>query len=190
MTRWLAGLLLPLALGGCTTDQLAQAAIGTLTQAFLGGPGSPIVIGGAPGGGLATADQAPTGPYAALIQQAHARVNEARLAAGVKPLVLDATISQVAALSAEARGNHTPVTYAGSPVDQEGKLLAQVGVDASTLANLQTQVLDASGASAVDNLLAEPGHREGIVNAAFGHVGYGVYRDAGGHYWWVMDEVR
>jgi uncharacterized protein YkwD len=191
MNRWLVGLLLPLALTGCSTNQLAQVAVSTLAQAVLGGPGAPITFGGSPapsilpGGSLAAADQPPTGPYAQLIQQAHDRINQERAKLSVKPLILDARLSEVANQAAAANRD-TP----GDHVDAEGMRLAAAGIDASTLANHLTRVQGASGTLAVENLLASPAHHDGLISSAFGHVGYGIYVDGTGGYWWVMDEVR
>lgn len=113
-------------------------------------------------------------------------VNQERVQAGLKPLVHDGQLSQVAKLKSEDMRDkkyfsHTSPTY-GSPFDmlkQQGVSYRTAGENIAAGQNSPEQVVQA--------WMNSPGHKANILNSQYNYIGVG-YASGGsyGHYWTQM----
>lgn len=119
-------------------------------------------------------------------QQVVQLVNQERAKAGLKPLIHDAQLSQVARAKSQDMINkgyfsHNSPTY-GSPFD----MMKQFGISYRT-AGENIAAGQRTPAQVVQAWMNSSGHRANILNSQFTHIGVG-YATGGsyGHYWTQM----
>ncbi|NLC77053.1 MAG: sporulation protein [Clostridia bacterium] len=119
-------------------------------------------------------------------QQVVDLVNQERAKAGLKPLIHDPQLSQVARLKSQDMANkgyfsHTSPTY-GSPFE----MMKQYGISYRT-AGENIAAGQRTPAQVVAAWMGSSGHRANILNANFTHIGVGyVAGGSYGHYWTQM----
>lgn len=116
----------------------------------------------------------------AVIQQVVDLTNQERAKAGLKPLKIDAKLSQSAQAKSQDMKNknyfsHTSPTY-GSPFDQ----MKSNGITYKT-AGENIAMGQRTAAEVMDAWMKSPGHRENILNPAYTHIGVGL--SDSGFYW-------
>ncbi|MDB5101166.1 MAG: polymerase ECF-subfamily sigma factor [Cyanobacteria bacterium RYN_339] len=184
------------------TQQATQAAIQTAIEAAKkqGSPapgttpvppttttGLPIPLPSIPGLPSVFGDQAPTGDFAAEVAAAHAQANKERAAQGLPALTLVASISEVARKYSVymATNGH----FAHEDLDGKGPSdrLTAAGIGWSASGENILYNYEGTGLAAITQWMNSPGHRDNILRPSFAKVGYGVYKDPSGKYWWTQD---
>jgi len=113
-------------------------------------------------------------------------VNQERAKAGLKPLIYDAQLSQLARLKSEDMRDknyfsHTSPTY-GSPFD----MMKKYGITYRT-AGENIAAGQATPAQVVQAWMSSAGHRANILNSQYTHIGVGYAKGGSyGHYWTQM----
>ncbi|MEG2539426.1 MAG: CAP domain-containing protein [Clostridium sp.] len=112
-------------------------------------------------------------------------VNKERVKAGLKPLVLDAKISDVARIKSQDMADnnyfsHTSPTY-GSPFDMMKKFGIKYGYAGENIAKGQP-----TAASVMEAWMNSPGHRANILSTNFGKIGIGYVKAGNTTYWTQM----
>ncbi|TQR20760.1 hypothetical protein FG384_06260 [Psychrobacillus vulpis] len=115
-----------------------------------------------------------------VIQQVVDLTNKERTNAGLKPLQIDAKLTQSAQAKSQDMKNknyfsHTSPTY-GSPFDQ----MKSFGVSYKSAAE-NIAMGQRSAAEVVDAWMKSPGHRANIMNPSYTHIGVGL--SDSGYYW-------
>jgi uncharacterized protein YkwD len=203
MHQMIAGLIALGMLTGCSVQSIAQVALDTAVQVATQKAASAAVDaaidavkkGASPAPtaaptatpGPPTTAQLPTGEFAAEITAAHGQANKERAAQNLPPLTLVPAISEVARQYAVYMATHDHFDH--SDLDGHGPdfRLTQGGVAWSAMGENILYNYDGTGLKAIDQWMHSPGHRANILSSSFGKVGYGVYKDGSGKYWWCQD---
>lgn len=114
-----------------------------------------------------------------------ARTNQARAAAGVAPLIVDAAVMRAAAVHSADQAAMRRMTHTGSDGSNAGARLTRAGYAwrawGENVAAGQRTAADVTGA-----WLGSSGHRANMLNASFEHIGVAVAYDANGIPYWTM----
>lgn len=163
------------------STQLARSVLPPALMAVVLGASALGAIDGPPTAHAAAPVVAPD----SLILDLLARINGARISAGVPPLVLASDVRQVAlarSLDMAARGYFAHVTLEGVSFQQ---LLTQHGIGGQLAGeNIAYSSFPPDGvvASAYDQWMASPPHQRNILDPAYRRMGIGIASEGGVYY--------
>lgn len=197
MRKFAGGLMLIALLAGCSPETLAQVALNTavqaVTQAAVQGAIDTVKQGASPAPAIpglptvTTGDQAPTGDFAAEIQAAHTQANKERAAQGLPALVLQSNISEVARQYSVYMATNDHFAHEDLQGNGPDQRLTAAGIGWHAMGENILYNYEGTGLAAIQQWMNSPGHKANILSTSFGHVGYGVYKDASGKFWWTQD---
>ena len=127
----------------------------------------------------------PTGQYAQFQQEVLNLVNKERTSRGLKPLTLNAKLSNVATMKSQDMINknyfdHTSPTY-GSPFDMMNKFGISYRTAGENIAMGQT-----TPQQVMNSWMNSEGHRKNILNPNFTELGVGIASNGSSLYWTQM----
>ncbi len=127
------------------------------------------------------APPAPTSPAEEVV----ALTNQARAAAGVPPLDIDAAAAQAALAHSADQAAMRRMSHTGSDGSNAGARLDRAGYRwrawGENVAAGQRTAAEVTG-----DWLDSPGHRSNMLNATYVHIGVGVAYDSDGMPYWTM----